>query len=432
MMKKVMNWVLLAAAMSFPGVVVAQDEPAGEETAAVAGGTTEETLRGQMSRLSQKLDELRKGYEELQAPSASVTSRLQRNVESVERSLKRLEELVGKIVELELKEHSVYAVEYQFSVIPMDQRTKYEEEVTAQLREVIKLLGGKESDQIRGFVKFEKLRETAQGVGAFKEASDLYNKAISRLERKWRSLKDKIEKDRAKMNTNKRAKAEEVEEAQVRRLEQKLSESGLDFNRDWFAPGGLQSVNLTVLDRVIQRAKQSMQSQYNRPVAEYGQVPEKLSVFWATMDEAVRALQAGNPEKASDLVDDNKALQELSSMHRCCMPDELKNNLRKEVQEFKSRIRSLSGEAKKLERDKMREMTSFEREQGSAERVLERMQEDLSNAREDAARRAEEEAERKAAEEEARREAEEEEEEEEEVKPKPAPKKGKKASSTKK
>lgn len=439
-MKNIVKWAMLVAAFCSPAAVVGQepeakaDQVAPDQTA--EGAPTVEAPAGpkaEVEAMRAKYAAIAAAYGEQPDLTSAQKSRLERSNAEVERRFKSLEEQIAKYEEAEYNAGAVFRKEFDFATIPSFERTKFVDENDAQLKKIVSLLGGKEADQVEGIILFEKLRESHQGLPRFKDAAPLYVKCVTRLERKWRLSKERLERDRQKMNTNARNKATEVEDSQYSRLEQKLSAAGKDISRDWFVPGKYIG-NVRVLDRLIQRASNSLQSQFNTPVAEAGTLPDLLNAYWVKIDEAVQCLMVGNAEQAMQMVDSNDAYNALMALPHCCIPDDLKNDIRKQHQEVKTEIRNRSLESGRKERDKSYARSAIDRDLSAIERTVERLTDDLEAIKEEAARKAEEEAERKA-EEEAAAAAEAEEaaaaENDEEDTPKPAKKKKSKKRSAK-
>lgn len=415
-MKKIINWVMLAAVFGASGVLMGQEEdasaaPQGEETAEAKVSPAD-----QIKALNEKFDGVLKAYEALKAPRPTLKSRVDRSKEEVAKRVKSMEDYIRKIAETDAAIQAKYATEYVFETVPREERTKYADEGSALMKKAITLMSskGKEADLIEGIEAFEILRESYHGIPRFKEASMLFVKTLNRLERKWRNARERVERDRQKMSDSNRAKVLDLEESLFQRLEQKLQESGKSVDRNWFAPGGRYSTNLKALDRLIQRAKSSAQSSQNKPVEHAEEVPALLERYWAAVDEAVSKMCSGAPEEASKILDNNEDYRTITSLYRNCMPEALKAALRDQHQKLKSEINTRTREVSSLKREKDRAVMNLEREMRSQERTIERLQEDVASAKEDEDRREAEEAERKAeeearkAEEEAERQAEEE------------------------
>lgn len=432
-MKKIFNWMMLAAAVSTAGVLVGQEEADNEtaaESAAAPGG------RARIEEMRQKVAAARAAMDTLKAPNDSLKGRIKRSMDDCE---KRIETMVGcadKAEELSAQVAAVYRKEFAFTVVPEDQRMKFAEEGEAKVKRILALLGGsKVADQVAGIELFEKLREEYQGAPGFKEAAVAFDKTVKKLERSWKNRKESEEKRRQKLSSTARAKVESDDESTYERVVKKMDEAGKDASRDWIVPNGKLAINLRVLDRLLSKTRSTLNSNYNKPSEEAERVTERVKAYWDKADEAVQLMQQGSPDKALDMLNMCEEYREVTNAPRSALPEAVRESIRDQHRKIMDEVRARISAARRLERELSSQKSKLEREAGMVERAVERMIEEVNQAHEDEERRAAEEAERKAEEEriaeEERKAAEEEEadEDEEAEKPKKKKKSKKKAKS---
>lgn len=409
-MKPILILCLTMCCATFAARGADDEASTGADPAAAESAATAETAANVVSQLRQKLGAVEKMYGELKQPSPSVTSRYTRGKEEVEGRLKTLEEHQQTLKELESKVADTYAGVYVFEAFPVEDREKYEQDGEKLIQKALAGLSSKsESDQVEGIRRFEELRASYQGMTRYKETLELYTKVSGRLEKKWSSAKDSIEKARQKLSSSKVEKIRDSEAATMEKLENKMTNAGKDLNKEWFVPS---MTNLAMLDKACQIARNSRQSGLNRlsDEADKKPAPELLRAYWSRVDDVVNMMRSGRLEEAATMLDDSDVYTEIVSLGRYSMPDEYRDNLKKQHQELRNELRKRSSEFSKVQREKAREESTIERESRTVENRLDNLVETMEREKENEERKAEQAAEEAArkAEEEAARKAEEE------------------------
>ena len=424
------------AAGETPAPAAAEDESAeGEEAPAAAEEEKEASAADIIAALKKRKEEIDRLFADLAKPNKSTTQMYNRHVEEVKERVKKMEEIKTQMDELEAKQRNSGGVEYIFSTVPEDERYKYETEGNELATKTLNALNGKsEAAQIEGLRLFEMLRETYQGLPQFKEANAIYQKLVSKFEKKWSTLLDNIKRERQKWPASRKDKVTEGEQAQYDYFVRKFEGEKRDVEEDWFLP---RPNNALLVDKALARARRAKTVMQNRTLEDGGKVPELLHLFWANMDEVRDLMVAGKLEEAYDKSGDDKSGRELLGMNRYMLPESVKEGIRKESDALRNEIRKRQGEARSLDRDITRVRTSFEREVRYLEARMDRMLDTLLAAKDDEVHRAEEAAAREAEikeqqEREAAEAAEDDEDDDEAADEKPEVKKSKKKKSSKK
>lgn len=404
-MKKLVHCFLLAAALGMPGLLYAQDEDApAQESAAQSEQETDPVAPAR-----KRLEELDKRVAEFQNPSRSFPGRYERAKTNLENNFKRIESSMQKLSEKRAKLKTETYTSYSFDVVPSDARYEYESEGLEMMKKVTALLNGKESEQIAGIPLFEPLYNEYQGIPGYKDAFAQYKKLLEKLERKWSAAKDKVTRDRQKMSTTARTKAEDAESAAYLRQAKKMESAGKSIEKDWFVPTTSMLSNVKLLDQLLQRVRAADRITASEPMEGADLMVEKLRVFWASMDEVVEKMCNGEIDAAQALMSENKAYDDVNSAGRSCMPDKYLKAVRDQYQKLRSDLHSRSRAIHMAQSDVEREKRTFETEVSRLNSAMDNLtnmvdeeKEELDRkAAEEAERKAEEEAERKAAEEEA-------------------------------
>lgn len=424
-MKRILYTFLaaLAAASTSPGV---ENSPAAETAAAPATTAEEETeassddviaaYRKQMAQTDQV-------FASLKSPSRLIQSRYPSHVEDVNTHLKKMEETKNLMEELAAKKQDIVASEYVFSIVLPEDRDKYEREGAELAKRVMSLLSAKqEASQIEGLRQFEVMRESYQGLPQYKEAYSLYQKTVSKLEKKWSGLREAMRRERQKWQQKRLDQQVEAETAQYEALARKMEAEDRNIDEDWFVPKVSNSV---MLDRALDRVKRAKTSQQNRYADSAANVPELMRKFWSSMDDCKALMAEGKYDEAIDGMSNNETYRTILGLGRYNLPENYKEDIRKQYENMREEVRRRQNELRTVSRSEQNAASTFERESQYVNTRITNMAETLDNEKEEETRRAEEaaarEAEIKAEEERAAREAaaeEEEEEDEEEVKPK--------------
>lgn len=425
-MKRILYTFLtaFAAVYSAPG---ADDAPAATASAAVASEEEADDTADEsklIDTLHKRIEAVDKEFSELASPSESFSSRYKRFQDDASERMKKIEGYKQQADELVEKKRQIVTAEYEFTVIPPADRDLYEREGSEMVKKTRALLAGKsDADLVEGLQLFEKMSETHQGMPEYKELSSIYQRTLVKLEKKWDGIRSRIKKDRQKMTSSKVDKMVENETLMYERLAKKMDAAGKNIEEDWFAP---QLTNTVMLDKALERLKRVKQTTVNRgdePV----NVPELLRKYWEFMDSVRDTMVQGKLEDALNMFTQDDAYRSLNSVGRYSLPENLKEDIRKQYENLRSEMHKRQNNFRSAEREETRAISAFEREARSLESRIDRMHEDIGHEKEEEARRAEEAAE--AAAREAERKAEEEREaaendDEDVVKPKK--KKGKK------
>lgn len=372
----------------------AAEKPADEDAAATAAEEEEPAETDVIASVNKKLQAIEKAFADLEKPNRTITQNYNRQVEDANERLKKMETLKGQIAELEAKLAASGTAEYTFSVVPDEDRYKYETEGNELAKRVIDSLNGKsEAVQIEGLRLFEVMRDTYQGLPQFKEAHSLYQKLVSKFEKKWSIQLDNIKRERQKWPSSRKDKVSEGEQLQFDNLVRKLESENLNIDEDWFAP---KMSNSLMLDRALSRARRAKGSMQNKVAESGGKVPELLHRFWENMDAARDLMVAGKHDEAIDKVSNDDSYRDLTSMSRNILPEEVREGLRKQMEELRNEARRRQGEVRGLERDISRVVANLEREARYLETRMDHTLEALLVAKEDEVRRAEEAAAREA------------------------------------
>ena len=396
-MKKIVYWLMLAAVLSVPNAPVVQNAAAEEEG-------QEETAETQNSpeSLRSRLAELDQSVAELKDPAKSFVAKYERTKKDVETRIRNVEENQRKLAELQDKLKAVTEQSYTFTVVPPDKRYEYEDEGNRMVKHVAELLAGKEPEQIEGLILFEGVHAQYQGITEYPAALAQCRKVVDRLEKKWTAAKERLTKERQGYSASTRTKVEENEQNVFKKQAQKMEKDGKDIAKDWFVPTSGAMKNIPLLDALLQRVRATKRTVSQEPAEDAGKVTPLLHEFWGSMEAVVSTMQRGETEAAMEMLNDSKAYQDITSVSRYSMPDQYKQDIRKQHQELRNDMRKRMNEERNIQRDIQREQTSMEREINFASSRLEQMAEDVEREKNEIARKAEEEAERKA-EEEARR-----------------------------
>lgn len=402
-MKKIVQCILMTVALGVPGAVLAQEEanPAGEEAAAMPENSPESAR--------QRAAALEKQIGEMKETSRSFNAAYERFKAEVVRFEKRVAELEEKVKERREKFLEVKHRVFVFDVVPLEARDAYERAGMEKVKKVTKLLNSKDvAEQIEGVAGFEEIFDGYQGVPGYKAALDLYKKTLKRYEKKWTEARDKAQRDRQKMADAARDKAEAAEQALYRRTSKKMEAAGKDIEKDWFAPtGGMMSSKL-MLDLLLQRVRSASRIATSEPEDDAEKIVDALRTYWNVMDEAMKLMTAGEPDKAAEMVNECQYYDVISSARHRSMPEPDRRAIRDQHTKIREALRRHSSDIQRAERDVENENKSLENEVVRFIRSVERMDDMLEQERKEQERKAEEEAARKA-EEEAARQAEEEE-----------------------
>lgn len=411
-------------AAAAPSAEEQEKAPATEESADLS---EEEVIASYRKRL----EESDKEYATLKRPTKAMTSRYERHVADVNEHLKKMEDYRKVIEESEAKQKSILEQEYVFSIVPVEERTKYETEGSAELKKTIDLFSSKDdASQIRGLRAFEKQKETHQGLPAFKEAHSLYVKLIAKFEKKWNKALEAAKLSRDRMPGSRKDRLKEEEESRYESFARKMEAEGYNIEEEWFMPKMQNAVMLEKALGHVVRAKATVDRRLSNE--DTGKVPEALNQFWKTMDEARDMMMQGKMDEAIAKISDDENYRYLLSLNRYLLPEELKDAIRKQSDDFRGEVRRRQSELRNVEREAGRAVSAFEREKSYLDTRMSSISESIAQDKDEEIRRAEEaaarEAELKAEQEREAQEAAEEEDDEDAAK---KPKKKKKGSKKK-
>lgn len=424
LMKRILYTFLaaLAAAYTTPGVAETTDDAASTPSAAAEENAAEEPSANDVIAASRKkLEQVDQAYASLKAPGRLIQSRYPSLMEDVNNHIKKMEEAKNEVDAQAAKKQDINAAEYVFSIVMPEDRDKYEREASELAKRVMTLLSAKqESSLIEGLRQFEIMRESYQGHPQYKEALSLYQKTINKLEKKWSALREAMRRERQKWQQKRLDQQVEAETIQYETLSRKMEADDRNIEEDWFVPKVSNSV---MLDRALDRVKRA-KSQQNRYADTTVNVPELMQKFWATMDSYKALMSEGKLDEAVDGMTNNETYREILGLGRYCLPENYKEDIRKQYENMREEIRRRQNEMRAVARTETSAVSAFERESRYVETRISSMVEMIENEKEEEARREEEaarERELKEEEERAAREAaaeEDDEEDEEEVKPK--------------
>ena len=370
-----------------PAAAEAADaEPAAGEDAAVE--------KGPIEAMREKMAKIDKAYSELEKPTRILSEKYTRMTGDVQEAIKKLEGLQSQLDELETKLKNS-SEDFEFSVVPTDERYKYETEGNELVKKVIDNLSSKnENKLIEGLQLFEGLRANYQGVPRYAEAAELYQRVIAKFEKKWSSLLESVKRDRQKMRTTNKDQLAESEKRQYERLEKKMESEHRDIEEDWFLPKPTD--NMLMLDKAMSRVRRAKNSISTRSADTQANVPELLHKFWDNMDAVKELMVNGKLEEAEDKLKEDDSLRSLSSLSRTQLPDNIRNDLRKQFQALSDELRNRQSSLRKMNTELNSTKSAFERQARSLDTRMDRLSDDLQFAREEEIRRAEEAAARAA------------------------------------
>lgn len=371
---------------------------------------------------NKKLDEL---YASIKKPDRRTRDHYSNHTNEVRERVAKLEGIVEKLKELESKRASFVGMGFEYTIVPREERDKYDREGGELAKKVLDALTSKsESAQVDGLRGYDALKESYQGHPRFKEVTAVYQKLVMKLDKRWTTQRENMRKERQKWAQAKQDKVLESENAQYQTLARRLEADDINIDETWFMP---KMSNSVMLDKALDRTKRVKQSMQSRSIEVTENVPKVIEEFWAAEDVICELMIKGEYEEALNKQGEDETYRAVNSLGRFALPEMHKDGIRKQHEELVRELRKRKNDCAVVERQILTTTNTFERELSNLESRIERVYENLEAAKErevemeeQKAREAEEEAARAA--EEAEREAEEAEEKPE----KPAKKKSSK------
>lgn len=354
----------------------ADAKPAEAEGQKTAVGKPMETC----NRLRARMEEAEKELAAISKPSRQLQSRCKSTKSYVTSQLERMEAAATEIAQLQEKLDGATAHDYQFTIVPADQRDKYVQDGLAAHKAMLTdMKEKKKSRKIRGLDKFEIMRERFQGMPEYKEADAWYEQTLKDLERAWTKMKAAEEKKREKLQSAKRQKMEEDDDKGFEKLEKLLKEDGDDIAQVWYQP---EPRNMRMLDNCLNKVRDALRRRETTKErqAEYiGCVPGLLTKFWDGMEKSRQALVSGNTEAASERLEEiDDVFNTIIRLPRNVMPEEYKEPLRKQREHLQREIRNRESEASRLARTLDSKLSSLERDRDNVEARIDSLMDDIA------------------------------------------------------
>lgn len=331
-------------------------------------------------RLRTKLASIDEGLASITKPSRSLVTRANAAKTRVSRRLETMDKLALEVSSLQEQFNQAGAADYQFTIVTPEQRDAYVRDAQAAYKAMrVDMKQKKGRRKVGGLDKFEIMRERYQGIPEYKRAYEWYLRTLRSLNKQWTKQLAAEESRRKKLQPDRARAAKEQDQAQFDKLAAQLKAEGDDIATVWYVPNAR---NVRMLSTAVHKVEAALRSAEKETLDDaVGTVPNLITQYWEAMDAARTALVTGDFAGAEKILQEDGSFPILNRLNAKLIPNEYRDGLRKQRQDFQNEIRNRSRKYASLKRDLERRTSMLDRETSGADAQLDSVLEEIAKER---------------------------------------------------
>ena len=317
-------------------------------------------------RLRRKLEQINTQMATLSKPSSALQNMSRNTQQRVTRSLADMDKLVQEINELQQQFNQTGSGDFTFDIVPVSDRTKYEQDGKAAYKAMIDdMKQKKRSRKVGGLDKFEIMEDRYQGMPEFPAARESYLKTVRVLEKQWNKLKKAEEGKRRSMAPAKKSSMLAADQEELDKLEAYFKKQGEQIAQVWYNPS---KRNLKMLQDCVNKAEDVLRrSEKTRLDDHVGKVPDLLKEFWSMMDDVRQKMITGDLEGADKTLSEDKTYREIVQLRSNLLPHEYSTPIKEQHKAVQTEIKKRMRDFRTIKITLERKTSQLDRSIASAE-----------------------------------------------------------------